>query len=517
MLFRSAANILKPALSRGDIQCIGATTLNEYRQSIEKDGALERRFQKVIVKAPTTEQTLAILQQLAPRYAAHHNVTYLPEALKASVELTDRYITDRAFPDKAIDALDEAGAGKRINTPLLPNAINDIQAQIDQIRKQKNESLKVGDFNQAVALRDKERDLDLALKGEVVRWENATKQQVLEVNADDVARVVAMMSGVPVERLTADENIRLKELDNRLAKRVIGQEKAIKLITKAIQRSRVGLKSPNRPIGTFLFLGPTGVGKTYLAQCLAEDLFGKREALIRIDMSEYMEKHAVSLLVGAPPGYVAYEEGGKLTEAVRRQPYSIVLFDEIEKAHPDIFNILLQVMDEGRLTDRQGRSVDFRNTVIVLTSNSGTKQLKDFGQGIGFHDSTQLSHDKAETILRKSLNKTFAPEFLNRIDNIVVFDQLTDEALTKIVNIELEEAHASLASMGYLLELTDRAMALICKKGYDVQYGARPVKRAIQSLVLDRITELLLSANEKKKVIVIDAQDEDTSAKWKDE
>ena len=510
-----AANILKPALSRGDIQCIGATTLNEYRQSIEKDGALERRFQKVIVKAPTSEQTLSILRQLAPRYAAHHSVVYTDAALKAAVELTGRYITDRAFPDKAIDAIDEAGANKRITTPLLPNSINDIQKQLDDLRKQKNEALKVGDFNSAVELRSKERDLDLALKGEISRWENATKQQTLEVTEDDIARVVAMMSGVPVERLTADENTRLQELGQRLARRVIGQQRAIDLITKAIQRSRVGLKSPNRPIGTFLFLGPTGVGKTYLAQCLAEDLFGKREALIRIDMSEYMEKHAVSLLVGAPPGYVAYEEGGKLTEAVRRQPYSIVLFDEIEKAHPDVFNILLQVMDEGRLTDRQGRHIDFRNTVIVLTSNSGTRQLKDFGQGIGFHDTDVLSHDKAETILRKSLNKTFAPEFLNRIDNIVVFDQLTEDALRQIVDIELEQTRTSLAAMGYMLELTDSAMQLICKKGYDVQYGARPVKRAVQSLVLDPITELLMAGKaDDTKLICIDSQGDSTIATW---
>lgn len=513
-----AANILKPALSRGDIQCIGATTINEYRQSIEKDGALERRFQKVMVKPTTAEETIEILGQLAPHYAEHHNVTYSKEAIKACVTLTDRYISERAFPDKAIDALDEAGANKRISLPIAPNSIDEIQEQLNSVINEKKAAISRKDFENAVALRDKERDLELALKGEMSRWRRATDTEVPVVDEEDVARVVAMMSGVPVQRLSTDENIRLRELSTRLSKRVVGQQQAIAKISRAIQRGRVGLKAPNRPIGTFLFLGPTGVGKTYLAECLAEDLFGKSDALIRIDMSEYMEKHAVSLLVGAPPGYVAHEDGGKLTEAVRRKPYSIVLFDEIEKAHPDVFNILLQVMDEGRLTDRQGKEVDFKNTIVILTSNTGTRQLKDFGQGIGFHDTPVLTQQKAEDILRKALNRTFAPEFLNRIDNIVVFEQLNEESMRQIVDIELGQTIKQLATMGYSLELTDEAMKLICRKGYDVQYGARPVKRAIQTYVLDALTDLMLDGNPSAaSTIVVDvAKDsESTTASWK--
>ena len=496
-----AANILKPALSRGDIQCIGATTLNEYRQSIEKDGALERRFQKVIVPQTTKEETIEILRQLAPHYAQHHHVTYTDDALVACVNLTDRYITDRAFPDKAIDALDEAGASMRIGLtpPAETSTIKEIQAQIDSIKAQKQEVLLKQDFETAVVLRDKEQDLNLALQGEMMRLKEQSEAERPEVTEDDIARVVSLMSGVPIERLKEKETIRLRELGKRLQAKVIGQDEAIDHVVRAIQRSRVGLGQPTHPIGTFLFLGPTGVGKTYLAQCLAEEMFGSRDALIRIDMSEYMEKHAVSLLVGAPPGYVGHEDGGKLTEAVRRRPYSIVLFDEIEKAHPDVFNILLQLLDEGRLTDRQGRVVDFRQTVIILTSNSGTRQLREFGNGIGFHSATTIDKKNAEGILRKSLHKTFAPEFLNRIDNIVIFDQLSDEAINRIVDLELEQPRRQLRDLGYDLLISDDARAFLRKKGYDVQYGARPIKRAIQTYVLDAVTDVLLSVQGETK------------------
>lgn len=485
-----AANILKPALARGDVQCIGATTLNEFRTSIEKDGALERRFQKVIVRPTTKEETYTILKQIAPHYEQHHNVTYTDEALHACVDLTDRYISDRAFPDKAIDAMDEVGARMHVMIPQMPSSINEIEQQLNIIKAEKKQILEQQKFEQAVALRDKEHDLELALQGEVTRWKNSQSSQPAIIQHEDVAKVVSMMSGVPIERVGTVENEQLANMSNTLSQKVIGQDEAVRTIVRAIQRSRVGLKDPNRPIGNFLLIGPTGVGKTFLAQCLAEELFGTRDALIRIDMSEYMEKHAVSLLVGAPPGYIAYEDGGKLTEAVRRKPYSIVLFDEIEKSHPDVFNILLQLMDEGRLTDRQGRVVDFKNTVVIMTSNVGTRQLKDFGLGIGFHDSQEIDPKTADSILRKALNKTFAPEFLNRVDNIVTFNPLSKESVAIILKNEIKKLEMRLPALK--ISITDEVMNFLVEKGYDQQFGARPMKRAIQTYIEDPITEFIL-------------------------
>ncbi len=491
-----AANILKPALARGEIQCIGATTLNEYRTSIEKDGALERRFQKVIVPATTKEETLEILRQLAPRYAEHHHVTYSDEVLQACVELTDRYITDRTFPDKAIDAMDEVGARTHVQTPNKPQHLTELEDTLLTLKEEKHTVLQEQNYERAVALRDEEKTVQDCLDQELQTWTSQLHNRpTAQPNTEDVAQVVSLMSGVPINRIAQAENERLRTMADTIQERVIGQDEAVKSVVRSIQRSRVGLKDPNRPIGTFLFLGPTGVGKTYLAQCLAEEMFGTRDALIRIDMSEYMEKHAVSLLVGAPPGYVGHEDAGKLTEAVRRKPYSIVLFDEIEKAHPDIFNVLLQVLDEGRLTDRQGRQVDFKNTIIILTSNVGTRQLKDFGAGIGFSSAEHLSDEDAARMLRKALNKTFSPEFLNRIDNIVTFNQLEKASLLRILELELNYAQQRLTPLGYHLSLTDEAKELLLEKGYDVQYGARPLRRAIATELENALTDFLLIEN----------------------
>ncbi len=487
-----AANILKPALARGEIQCIGATTVNEYRTSIEKDGALERRFQKVIVPATTKEETLEILRQLAPKYGEHHHVYYSEEVLRTCVELTDRYISDRTFPDKAIDALDEVGARTHIQTPTKPQSLIDLEDKLRAVRQEKEAVLQEQNYERAVALRDEEMSLQTLLHSEIRMWESSQASAPQEVTESDVANVVSLMSGVPVQRLAQAENIRLRTMADTITERVIGQDDAVRTVVRSIQRSRVGLKDPNRPIGTFLFLGPTGVGKTYLAQCLAEEMFGSRDALIRLDMSEYMEKHAVSLLVGAPPGYVGHEDAGKLTEAVRRKPYSIVLFDEIEKAHSDIFNLLLQLLDEGRLTDRQGRQVDFKNTIIILTSNVGTRQLKDFGAGIGFASADCLSDEDAARTLRKALNKTFSPEFLNRIDNIVTFNQLSRDSLLRILDLELRHVDARLAPLGYRLTLSDEAKELLLTDGYDIQYGARPLRRAISADLEDALTDFLL-------------------------
>jgi len=503
-----AANMLKPALARGELQCIGATTINEYRQSIEKDGALDRRFQSVMVVPTTTDETLAILQQLAPHYEAYHHVRYTKEVLEACVRLADRYLTERQFPDKAIDAMDEVGARLHVYTPKLPENIQALEQQIKDIHLNLQEVIKSEQYEVASPLRDRERALTGRLKLELKQWEEQRANSAETITTEDVAHVISTMSGVPVERIAKEENIRLRQLDTILKERVIGQAEAVKVVVQSIQRSRVGLKDPNRPIGTFLFLGPTGVGKTYLAQCLAEEMFGSKDALIRFDMSEYMEKFSVSLLVGAPPGYVGYENAGKLTEAVRRKPYSIVLFDEIEKAHPDVFNILLQLLDEGRLTDQQGRATDFKNTLIIMTSNVGSRQLKDFGRGIGFEQGDFISDKAAESVLRKALNKTFSPEFLNRIDKIVSFHQLDKDSMLKILDLEIGKLQKRLQDLGYTLTLTDQAKEVLLKKGYDVQYGARPLKRTISSEVEDRLTEHMLAENPKKD-ITLDAENDE--------
>ena len=488
-----AANILKPALARGEIQCIGATTVDEYRKTIEKDGALERRFQKVLIEPTSTEDTLTILNNIKDRYENHHNVTYTDEALIACVKLTDRYITDRCFPDKAIDAMDEAGARMHLTNIKVPKEIEEQEELIDRTNKEKNAAVKRQDFENAANLRDKEKELQKELAKMKAEWEKSLADSRQTVDDEHIARVVSMISGVPVQRLQQDEWTRLKGMGNELKSKVIAQENAIEKLTKAIQRSRVGLQNPNKPIGTFMFLGPTGVGKTLLAKELAKFMFGSADALIRIDMSEYMEKFTVSRLVGAPPGYVGYEEGGQLTERVRRRPYSIVLLDEIEKAHTDVFNLLLQVMDEGRLTDSYGRTVDFRNTVLIMTSNVGTRELKDFGAGIGFAKDERAGDKKySRDVIQKALNKRFAPEFINRIDEIINFDQLGKEAIIDIVDLELTHIIKRVTELGYSIELTEDAKSFLANKGYDIQYGARPLKRALQNYVEDEISELLL-------------------------
>ena len=489
-----AANILKPSLARGEIQCIGATTLDEYRQNIEKDGALERRFQKVMVEPTTPEETLQILKNIKEKYEEHHCVNYTDEALEACVKLTDRYISDRNFPDKAIDALDEAGSRVHLTNVSVPKEIEEQEKLIEEARKHKNEAVNLQNFELAASFRDQEKNYMNQLEVMKREWEENLKQQRETVDAPQIENVVSMMSGVPVQRMAQAEGIRLKGMKEELKSRVIAQDKAVDTLVKAIQRSRVGLKDPNKPIGTFLFLGPTGVGKTHLAKELARQLFGTTDAMIRIDMSEYMEKYSVSRLVGAPPGYVGYEEGGQLTEKVRRRPYSIVLLDEIEKAHSDVFNLLLQVMDEGRLTDSNGRTVDFKNTVIILTSNIGTRQLKEFGKGIGF--AAQLRTDDSEysrSVITKALNKSFAPEFINRLDEIITFDQLDVGALSKIIDIELKRLYQRMESIGYKLRIDDDAKRYVAEKGYDVQFGARPLKRSIQSNLEDGLAELILN------------------------
>lgn len=489
-----AANILKPALARGEIQCIGATTLDEYRQNIEKDGALERRFQKVIVEPTTPEETLQILQNIKEKYEEHHNVTYTGEALEACVKLTDRYITDRNFPDKAIDAMDEAGSRVHLKNITVPKEIEQQEQMIDEARTHKNEAVRLQDFELAASFRDREKSLMSELEDMKQRWEESLKENRETVDKEQIADVVSMISGIPVQRMAQAEGIRLKGMKEQLLAKVIAQDKAVDTLVKAIQRSRVGLKDPNKPIGTFLFLGPTGVGKTHLAKELAKQMFGSADALIRIDMSEYMEKFTVSRLVGAPPGYVGYEEGGQLTEKVRRKPYSIVLLDEIEKAHSDVFNLLLQVMDEGRLTDSYGRTVDFKNTVIIMTSNIGTRQLKEFGKGIGFAAQTRTDDKEySRSVITKALNKSFAPEFINRLDEIITFDQLDINALEKIIDIELKGLYERMESLGYKLVIDDAAKRFVASKGYDVQFGARPLKRSIQNNLEDGLAELILN------------------------
>lgn len=488
-----AANLLKPALARGDIKCIGATTLNEYRNSIEKDGALERRFQKVLVEQTTVDETIQILSNIRERYEEHHNVTYTDEALTACAKLAERYITDRSFPDKAIDVMDEVGSRAHLSNIKISPEIEEKELQLSDITAQKDAAVKAQHFEEAADLRDVEKRIQDELNKLKNEWEESQKEDRIVINEEQVAEVVSMMSGIPVQRIAQAEGIRLKGMKAELNKCVIAQQSAIDKLVRAIQRNRVGLKDPNHPIGTFMFLGPTGVGKTLLAKELARYMFGTTDALIRIDMSEYMEKFTVSRLIGAPPGYVGYEEGGQLTERVRRRPYSIVLLDEIEKAHPDVFNILLQVTDEGRLTDSYGRMVDFRNTIIIMTSNVGSRQLKDFGRGVGFSTQSQISDKElSRSVIQKALNKTFSPEFINRIDEIVTFDPLDQEAIGQIVDIEVGRLIDRMAAIGTKVVVDENARTFLASKGYDPQFGARPLKRAVQNYLEDALSELLI-------------------------
>ena len=496
-----AANIMKPALARGTIQCIGATTLDEYRNSIEKDGALERRFQKVIVDPTTAEQTLQILHNLKDRYEKHHHVEFTDDAIMACVRLTERYVTDRSQPDKAIDAMDETGARVHLKNAQIPPEIHDLEKQIAEAKNNKNEAVKNQNYELAASYRDRQAALEKQLSNTQTEWMKGNNEQRQTVTEAEVSDVVSMMTGIPVQRMAENEGQRLKDMAPTLKASVIAQDAAIDKMVKAIQRNRVGLKAPNHPIGAFMFLGPTGVGKTYLAKKLAEQMFGSADALIRVDMSEYTEAFNVSRLIGAPPGYVGYEEGGQLTERVRRKPYSIVLLDEIEKAHGNVFNLLLQVLDEGRLTDGNGRFVDFRNTVIIMTSNAGTRQLKEFGNGIGFTASSlglnmnEKDREHARSIVQKALSKQFSPEFLNRLDEIITFEQLDLEAIKRIIDVELKGLYHRIHELGYEIELTPAAKEFVATKGYDVQFGARPLKRAIQNYIEDGICEQILSDN----------------------
>ncbi len=499
-----AANMLKPALARGEIQCIGATTLDEYRQHIEKDGALERRFQKVMVEPTTIEETIDILNNIKPRYEDHHNVIYTPEAIQACVHLTNRYISDRLLPDKAIDALDESGSRVHISNIVVPEKILGLEKKVEETKLEKIKAVKNQNFEKAASFRDKEKEYLEELEDEKVKWEKELARNREVVDEHKVAEVVAMMTGVPVQRIAQAEGMRLLKMQKELEGRVIGQEEAIQKVVRSIQRNRAGLKDPNKPIGTFIFLGPTGVGKTQLAKVLASYLFESAENLIRIDMSEYMEKFSVSRLVGAPPGYIGYEEGGQLTEKVRRRPYSVVLLDEIEKAHPDVYHILLQVLDEGQLTDSLGRRVDFRNTIVIMTSNIGTRQLKDFGQGVGFSTSAKQSgsNEYAKSVIQNALRKTFAPEFLNRIDDVVLFNALSKEDIFEIIDLELSGLFERISGLGYKIKLSNSAKEFIADKGYDIQFGARPLKRAIQKYLEDPMAEVIIKANIKEGDVI---------------
>ncbi|MCQ2974452.1 MAG: ATP-dependent Clp protease ATP-binding subunit [Bacteroidales bacterium] len=491
-----ASNLLKPALARGEIQCIGATTLDEYRQYIEKDGALERRFQKILVEPTTVEESITILNNIKDKYEEHHNVVYTPEAIAACVKLSDRYISDRHLPDKAIDAMDEAGSRVHISKIQVPQRIDDLEKQIEETRQEKIKAVKSQNFELAASFRDKEQELLKLLESEKDKWEKDLIKKREVVDESNVEEVVAMMTGVPVSRIAQAEGQRLKRMKDELQKKVIGQDEAIEKIVKAIQRNRAGLKDPNKPIGTFVFLGPTGVGKTQLAKILAEFLFDSKDALIRIDMSEYMEKFSVSRIVGAPPGYVGYEEGGQLTEKVRRKPYSVVLLDEIEKAHPDIFNILLQVLDEGRLTDGLGRKIDFKNTILIMTSNIGSRQIQDYGRGVGF-GTDEENEANNKSIIEKALKKAFSPEFLNRLDDIIMFHNLTKENIHKIIDIELVGLYKRVEDMGYKLTITDKAKSFIADKGFDSKFGARPLKRAIQKYLEDEMASVIIDSEVK--------------------
>lgn len=495
-----ASNMFKPALARGELQCIGATTLDEYRQYIEKDGALERRFQKVIVEPTSVEESIEILQNIKDKYEIHHNVTYTNDAILACVKLTNRYMTDRFLPDKAIDALDEAGSRVHITNIHVPEKILQIEKQLEEVRDLKNSVVKKQKYEEAAKLRDDEKNLEKELSSEQEAWEKESQLHREIVSEENVAEVISMMTGVPVNRIAQTESTKLAALPERIKGKVIGQDDAIQKITKAIQRNRAGLKDPNKPIGSFIFLGQTGVGKTQLAKVLAQELFDSDNALIRIDMSEYMEKFAISRLVGAPPGYVGYEEGGQLTEKVRRKPYSIILLDEIEKAHPDVFNMMLQVLDDGFLTDSLGRKIDFRNTIIIMTSNIGSRQLKDFGQGVGFGTSakTNQAETYAKGVIENALKKTFAPEFLNRIDDVVIFNSLSKEDIHRIIDIELGKLYARIDGLGYQLKLSKNAKDFIAEKGFDKQYGARPLKRAIQKYIEDVLAEEIINTKLKE-------------------
>ena len=491
-----ASNMFKPALARGEIQCIGATTLDEYRQYIEKDGALERRFQKVIVEPTSVEETITILHNIKDKYEAHHNVTYTDEAIEACVKLTNRYMSERFLPDKAIDALDEAGSRVHITNIDVPKQILDLERQLEEVRELKNSVVKRQKYEEAAKLRDDEKRIEKDLAVAQEQWDDDSKNNRIEVTEDNVADVVSMMTGIPVNRVAQTESNKLAKLPELIQNKVIGQNEAVLKIARSIQRNRAGLKDPNRPIGSFIFLGQTGVGKTQLAKVLAKELFDSEDALIRIDMSEYMEKFAISRLVGAPPGYVGYEEGGQLTEKVRRKPYCVVLLDEIEKAHPDVFNMMLQVLDDGFMTDSLGRKIDFKNTIIIMTSNIGARQLKDFGQGVGFGTATRVTNadENAKSIIENALKKTFAPEFLNRIDDVIVFNALEKEDINAIIEIELSKLYARVKELGYTLNLSDAAKAYVAEKGFDRQFGARPLKRAIQKYVEDLLAEEIITS-----------------------
>ena len=526
-----ASNMFKPALARGEMQVIGATTLDEYRQYIEKDGALERRFQKVIIDPTTVEETIQILNNIKEKYEDHHMVTFTPEAISACVKLTDRYISDRHLPDKAIDALDEVGSRVHITNINVPKEIIEIEAQIEALKEKKNEVIKSQQYEEAAKLRDDERKLQDKLEVEKKKWEEESKIHRVQVTEDNVAEVVSMMCGIPVTRVAQKESGRLVNMGDELKGKVIGQDEAVEKVVKAIQRNRAGLKDPNKPIGSFFFLGPTGVGKTQLAKVLAKYLFDSEESLIRIDMSEYMEKFSISRLVGAPPGYVGYEEGGQLTEKVRRKPYSIILLDEIEKAHPDVFNLLLQVLDDGHMTDGLGRKIDFKNTILIMTSNIGARQLADFGTGVGFGTKSQSEQkdENSKMVIQNALRKAFSPEFLNRIDDMIMFKSLSREDIHKIIDLELIKLYGRINSLGYQVELTDKAKDFICEKGYDEKYGARPLKRAIQKFIEDPLAEEIIKSNLKEgdsikldledaadKLIVVISGSGKTKAKSKD-
>jgi len=492
-----ASNMFKPALARGELQCIGATTLDEYRQNIEKDGALERRFQKILVEPTSTQETLEILQNIKDRYEDHHNVQYTDEAIEACVYLTNRYMNDRYLPDKAIDALDESGSRVHITNIEVPKNILDLEKDLDEIRSEKKEAISKQKFEDAATIRDKEKSIESKLSHAKDVWEKQLKSKKEVVTEENVENVVAMMTGIPVQRVSTRESKKLVKMPDNLKNKIIGQDDAINMIVKAIKRNRVGLKDPNKPIGSFIFLGPTGVGKTHLAKSLAEEMFDSIDSLIRIDMSEYMEKFAVSRLIGAPPGYVGYEEGGQLTEKVRRKPYSIILLDEIEKAHPDVFNILLQALDDGELTDSMGRKVSFKNTIIIMTSNIGSRQLKDFGQGVGFNTSSRKDNtdDHSKSVIKKALAKSFAPEFLNRIDDVIVFNSLKKEHINKIIDIEMEDILKRIMEIGYSVKISGKAKDFIADKGFDQHFGARPLKRAIQKYFEDPLAEEIINSN----------------------